>query len=81
MCMTASISKRSWTRATPGNTGRTIRADSAYADRAREAELKRHGYRADIQRKGHATRSLSEAQQRRNHRIAKDRGFGEHPFA
>lgn len=65
----------------PGNTGRTIRADSAYADRAREAQLKRQGYRADIQHKGHVTRPLSEAQQRRNRRIAKDRAFGEHPFA
>lgn len=65
----------------PANTRRTIRADSAYADRAREAELKRQGYRADIQHKGHATKPLSEAQQRRNHRIAKDRAFGEHPFA
>ena len=34
-----------------------------------------------IQHKGHATKPLSEAQQRRNHRIAKDRAFGEHPFA
>ena len=65
----------------PGNTSRTIRADSTTANRAREAELKRQGYRADIQHKGHATRPLSQAQQRRNHRIAKDRAFGEHPFA
>jgi IS5 family transposase len=65
----------------PGNTSRTIRADSAYADRAREAELKQQGYRVDIQHKGHATKPLSEAQQRRNHRIARDRAFGEHPFA
>lgn len=65
----------------PGNTGRTIRADSAYADCAREAKLKRQGYRVDIQHKGHASKPLSEAQQRRNHRIAKDRAFGEHPFA
>ena len=43
-CMTASTSK---TILDPGNTGRTIRAYSAYADRAREAELKRQGYRAD----------------------------------
>jgi IS5 family transposase len=63
------------------NTGRTIRADSAYADQHREAELKRQGYRADIQRKGHAGKPLSEAQQRRNHRIAKDRAFVEHAFA
>lgn len=65
----------------PANTSRVIRADSAYADRTREAELKRHGYRVDIQHKGHVTRPLSQAQQRRNHRIAKDRAFGEHPFA
>tara|TARA_R110002095_G_scaffold87333_2_gene76258 strand:- start:1193 stop:1633 length:441 start_codon:yes stop_codon:yes gene_type:complete len=60
----------------PVNTSRVTRAD-----RTREAELKRQGYRVDIQHKGHATKPLSEAQQRRNHRIAKDRAFGEHPFA
>ncbi len=65
----------------PGNTSRVIRADSAYADREREAGLKAQGYRVDIQRKGHATKPLSEAQKCRNHRIAKDRAFGEHPFA
>jgi IS5 family transposase len=65
----------------PGNTARTIRADSAYADREREAELKCQGYRADIQHKGRAGKPLSAVQQRRNHRIAKDRAFGEHPFA
>ena len=64
-----------------GNTCRTIRADSAYADRARESALKQQGYIADIQHKGTASKPLSEAQQRRNHRIAKDRAFGEHPFA
>jgi IS5 family transposase len=65
----------------PGNTCATIRADSAYADRAREAALKQQGYKADIQHKGRAGKPLSEAQQRRNHRIARDRAFGEHPFA
>jgi IS5 family transposase len=65
----------------PANTRRTIRADSAYADQAREAELKRQGYTADIQHKGHASKPLSKAQQCRNHRIATDRAFGEHPFA
>lgn len=61
----------------PGSTCRTIRADSAYADRTREAELKRQGYRTDI----HAGQPLCEAQKGRNHRIAKARAFGEHPFA
>ncbi|MFC7519675.1 hypothetical protein ACFQS6_04310 [Xanthomonas populi] len=52
---------------------RTLRADSAYADRDREARLKEQGYRVDIQHKGTRGRPLSPAQQRRNHRIAKDR--------
>ncbi len=65
----------------PCNTSRVIRADSAYADRTRESALKQQGYRVDIQHKGHAGKALSQAQQRRNHRIAKDRAFGEHPFA
>ncbi|MFC6839141.1 IS5 family transposase [Xanthomonas theicola] len=65
----------------PANTGRTVGADSAYANRAREAELRRQGYRADIQHKGQADQPLSPVQQRRNHRIAKDRALGEHPFA
>lgn len=65
----------------PVNTGRTVRADSAYASQARETELRRQGYRADIQHKGQTDKPLSLAQQRRNHRIAKDRAFGEHPFA
>ncbi len=63
------------------NTRRTIRADSGYADRGREARLRAQGYVVDIQHKGSATKPLSEAQRRRNHRIAKDRAFGEHPFA
>lgn len=65
----------------PSNTRRTIRADSAYADRTREARLREQGYVADIQHKGHPGKPLSGAQQRRNHRIAKDRAFGEHPSA
>ncbi|MFC7519291.1 IS5 family transposase [Xanthomonas populi] len=64
-----------------GNTSRTLRADSAYADRDREARLKEQGYRVDIQHKGTRGRPLSPAQQRRNHRIAKDRVFVEHAFA
>lgn len=80
---TASVhdSQRFETLLDPGNTSATLRADSAYADRQREADLKRQGYRVDIQHKGRAGKPLSVAQQRRNHRIAKDRAFGEHPFA
>ncbi|CBA16845.1 transposase [Xanthomonas albilineans] len=64
-----------------GNTARTIRADSAYADRDREARLKEEGYRVDIQHKDTRGRTLNQSQQRRNHRIAKDRVFVEHAFA
>ncbi|MDY4285752.1 transposase, partial [Xanthomonas sp. LF06-19] len=65
----------------PDNTGRTVWADSGYADAARESDLKRRGYRPAIQHQGHARKPLSEAAKRRNRRIAKDRVFGEHPFA
>jgi IS5 family transposase len=74
-------SQRFETLLDPSNTRRTVRADSAYADREREARLREQGYVADIQHKGRAGKPLSAAQQRRNHRIAKDRAFGEHPFA
>lgn len=63
------------------NTGKDVYADRGYAKHARETELHVRGYRAHIQRKGTATQSISETQQRRNRRIAKQRAFGEHPFA
>lgn len=62
-----------------GNTAKRVMADSAYADREREAQLKGEEYRADIQHKGKPGKPLSAAQQRRNRRIARDRAFGEHP--
>jgi IS5 family transposase len=65
----------------PTNTSRDVYADRGYAKRAREVELKSQGYRAQIQRKGEVDRPLSQAQQRRNHRIAKQRAHGEHIFA
>lgn len=63
------------------NTSKDVYADRGYAKRARETELRANGYRDHIQRKGTAERSISDAQKRRNHRIAKQRAFGEHPFA
>lgn len=63
------------------NTNRAVYADRGYAKQAREAELHVNGYRASIQRKGTAQQPISTAQQRRNQRIAKQRAFGEHPFA
>jgi len=74
-------SQRFETLLDPSNTRRRICADSAYANRERETRLREQGYVADIQHKGSASKPLSDAQQRRNHRIAKDRAFGEHPFA
>lgn len=63
------------------NTCRDIYADSAYTKRAREKALSTQGYRPQIQRKGEVNHPLSEAQKQRNRRIAKQRAFGEHPFA
>ncbi|MCS3361229.1 transposase [Xanthomonas translucens pv. translucens] len=65
----------------PANTGRSVWADSGYADAAREADLKQRGYRPFIQHQGQARKPLSEREKRRNRRIAKDQVFGEHPFA
>jgi IS5 family transposase len=65
----------------PSNRGRTVWADSGYADASREADLTQRGYRAAIQHQGQARKPLSAAEQRRNRRLAKDRVFGEHPFA
>lgn len=63
------------------NTRRDVYADRGYAKAAREKGLRAAGYRDRIQRKGEAGHPLSEAQQRRNQRISRDRAFGEHPFA
>jgi len=63
------------------NTNRAVYADRGYAKAAREQALGEAGYRDRIQRKGQADRPLSQAQQRRNRRIARQRAFGEHPFA
>ncbi|WP_211288307.1 transposase, partial [Xanthomonas theicola] len=63
------------------NSPRTGWVDSGYADRSREADLARRGYRAAIQHKDQANKPLNAAEHRRNHRLAKDRAFGEHPLA
>lgn len=76
-CTTASTSRRSWIRPIPS--ARPV--PTVHMPIVREADLRGQGYRADIQHKGHAGKPLSEAQQRRNQRIARDRAFGAHPFA
>ena len=63
------------------NTAKDVYADRGYAKHVRETELYVQGYRAHIQRKGMAMQPISDAQQRRNRRIARQRAFGEHPFA
>lgn len=65
----------------PLNTAKRMMADSAYASKERERELKAQGYRVDIQHKGNKAKPLSQAQHKRNKRIAKDRVFVEHAFA
>lgn len=65
----------------PANTSRDVYADRGYPSEEREAWLKANGYRNRIQRKGHRNKPLSEAQQRRNHGIAKTRARVEHAFA
>jgi IS5 family transposase len=65
----------------PANTSRAVYADRGYPSEAREAQLKRDGYRNHIQRKGHVNKPLSECLQRRNHGIAKTRARVEHVFA
>jgi transposase, IS5 family len=64
----------------PANTNRDVYADRGYPSEEREAWLKANGYRNRIQRKGHRNKPLSEAQQRRNHGIAKTRARVEHAF-
>jgi len=65
----------------PDNTSRDIYADKGYVDGEREARLEGQGWRMHIQRKGTKDKPLSEAQERRNKRIAKPRARVEHVFA
>jgi transposase, IS5 family len=65
----------------PANTSRDIYADKGYVNYKREERLVSQGYRMHIQRKGSKDKPLSEAQQRRNRRIASPRARVEHVFA
>jgi IS5 family transposase len=64
----------------PANTNRDILADKGYVDGEREARLSKQGWRMHIQRKGSKGKPISEAQLRRNYRIAKTRARIEHVF-
>ena len=62
------------------NTGRDVHADRGYPSIEREASLKQASWRVHIQRRGHATKGISETQKRRNRVIAAPRARVEHVF-
>jgi len=65
----------------PGNTSRDVYADRAYPSKEHDEWLRKNGFRHQIQRKGTASKPLSDCQKRRNRRIAKTRSRVEHVFA
>lgn len=62
------------------NTSRDVFADRGYPSTERETTLKQSGWRVHIQRKGSPTKGTSEAQKKRNRRIATPRARVEHVF-
>lgn len=62
------------------NTSRDVYADRGYPTVQREATLKQAGWRVQIQRKGSATKGISDTQKKRNCRIATPRACVEHVF-
>jgi len=62
------------------NTSRDVYADRGYPSIERETSLKQAGWRVHIQRRGHATKGISETQKRRNRAIATPRARVEHVF-
>ena len=64
----------------PNNTSRDVYADRGYPSAERERNLTEAGWRVQIQRKGTATRGISETQKQRNRRIATPRARVEHVF-
>ncbi|WP_211172348.1 transposase [Massilia forsythiae] len=64
----------------PSNTSRDMYADRGYPSIERETNLKQAGWRVHIQRRGHATKGISETQKRLNRSIATPRARVEHVF-
>ncbi|MGJ9420271.1 transposase [Massilia sp. CMS3.1] len=58
----------------------SVHADRGYPSAEREATLTAAGWRIQIQRKGSATKPISQAQKQRNRRIATPRARVEHVF-
>jgi IS5 family transposase len=65
----------------PTNTSRDVYADRRYPSLERETRLKQAGWRVHIQRRGHATKGMSDTQKRRNRAIATSRARVEHLFS
>lgn len=64
----------------PSNTSRDVYADSAYRSEEHENNLKDHGYRPHLQRKGCRNRQLTEWEKQGNRTRAKVRSRVEHIF-
>jgi IS5 family transposase len=64
----------------PTNTSRDVYADRGYPSIERESKLKEAGWRVHIQRRGHATKGISDTPKQRNRRIATPRARVEHVF-
>lgn len=62
------------------NTSRAVYDDRGYPTAEREATLKQAGWRVHIQRKGSATKGISDTQKKRNRRIATPRARVEQVF-
>ena len=65
----------------PGNTARTVWADTAYRSSANEAFLDKHGFVSRIHRKKPKGRPMPEATRRANNAKSKIRSRVEHVFA
>ena len=64
----------------PNHTSRDVYADRSYPSAKREATLTEAGWSVQIQRKGSATKLISQTQKQRNRRIATPRARVEHVF-
>lgn len=64
----------------PANTSKDVWTDKGYEDREREKKLTQEGWRMHIQRKAKPGKRQTDAQKRRNTRIARPRARVEHVF-
>lgn len=64
----------------PTNTNKSVWADSAYRSEEKEANLKKKGYRSQVQRKGKQNQPLSQRERQGNRTRSKVRSRVEHVF-